>query len=68
MNEKILEFRKKSKEELRKISRDNTKSEEDIIIASVELAEKEFSEGIYYTTDEVLEKVFGQSRIQRTHI
>lgn len=63
MNEKILEFRKKSKEELRKISRDNTKSEEDIIIASVELAEKEFSEGIYYTTDEVLEKVFGQSRM-----
>ena len=61
MNEKILEFRKKSKEELRKISRDNTRSEEDIIIASVELAEKEFSEGIYYTTDEVLEKVFGQS-------
>ena len=61
MNEKILEYRKKSKDELRKISRDNTRNEEDIIIASVELAEKEFSEGNYYTTDQVLERIFGQS-------
>ena len=63
MEEKILEYRNKSKEELKKISRDSTRSEEDIIIASIELAEKEISEGIYYTTEQVLERIFGQSRM-----
>ena len=61
--EKIQKFRKMSKEELRSISQDDKKSEEDIIIASIELAEKEFEEGIYYTTNQVLEKIFGKSRM-----
>ena len=61
--EKIQQYRKKSKEELREIARDNSNNEEDIIIASIELAEKEFDEGIYYTTDQVLERVFGKSRM-----
>jgi len=58
---KIQEYRKLSKEELRKIARDNTRSEEDIIIASIELGEKEIADGNYFTTEEVLEHIFGKN-------
>ncbi len=61
--EKIQEFRKMSKEELRKIARDNTRSEEDIIIASIELGEKEIKDGNYFTTEEVLANIFGRNRM-----
>lgn len=59
--EKIQKFRKMSKEELRKISRDYTRSEQDIIIASIELGKKEIADGNYYTTQEVLEHIFGEN-------
>ena len=58
--EKIQKFRKMSKEELRKIARDNTKNEEDIIIASIELGRKEKKDGNYFTTEQVLENIFGR--------
>ncbi len=61
--EKIQKFRKMSKEELRKIARDNTKCEEDIIIASIELGEKEIKDGNYFTTEEVLTNIFGKNRM-----
>lgn len=59
--EKILMYRKMNKEELRKIARDYTGNEEDIIIASIELGKKELADGNYYTTEEVLEHIFGKS-------
>lgn len=59
--EKVQKFRKMSKEELRKIARDNTKNEEDIIIASIELGRKEKKDGNYFTTEQVLENIFGRN-------
>ena len=59
--EKIQKFRKMSKEELRKIARDNTRNEEDIIIASIELGRKEKKDGNYFTTEQVLENIFGRN-------
>ena len=59
--EKIQMYRKMSKEELRKIARDYTRSEEDITIASIELGEKEIADGNYFTTEEVLEHIFGKN-------
>ena len=58
--EKVQKFRKMSKEELRKIARDNTKNEEDIIIASIELGRKEKKDGNYFTMEQVLENIFGR--------
>ena len=58
--EKIQEYRKMSKDELRKISHDYTRSEEDIIIASIELGKKEKADAEYYTTKQVLERVYGR--------
>ena len=59
--EKIQKFRKMSKEELRKIARDNTRNEEDIIIASIELGRKEKKDGNYFTTEQVVENIFGRN-------
>jgi len=59
--EKIQMYRKMSKEELRKIARDYTRSEQDIIIASIELGRKEKADGNFYTTEQVLEHVFGRN-------
>ena len=53
--EKIQMYRKMSKEELRKIARDY------ITIASIELGEKEIADGNYFTTEEVLEHIFGKN-------
>lgn len=59
--EKIQMYKMMSKEDLRKIVRDNTLDEEDIIIASIELGEKDIADGDYYTTEEVLEHIFGKN-------
>lgn len=59
--EKIQKFRKMSKEELRKIARDYTRSEQDIIIASIELGRKEKADGNYSTTEQVIEHIFGRN-------
>ena len=59
--EKILMYKNMNKDNLRKIVRENTMSEEDIIIASIELGEKVIADGNYYTTEEVLENIFGKT-------
>lgn len=59
--EKILMYKNMNKDNLRKIVRENTMSEEDIIIASIELGEKDIADGKYYTTEEVLENIFGKT-------
>ena len=59
--EKILMYKNMNKDNLRKIVRENTMSEEDIIIASIELGEKDIEDGNYYTTEEVLENIFGKT-------
>lgn len=38
-------------------------TEKEIIIASVELGKRDKAEGRYYSTEEVLESVFGKNRM-----
>lgn len=60
--EKIQYFRNMTREELEKILEEEEKyTERDIVIASIELGERDFAEGNYYTTEEVLEHIFGKS-------
>ena len=63
--EKIKKFRKKTIEELMDILNNPCSSESDIIIASFEKQEKEEKMGIakYYTTEEVLKNIFGNSMV-----
>lgn len=61
--EKIECYRKKTIEELQKILDDPNSTEEDIIIATIEMQDKEEELGIavHYTTEEVLEHIFGKA-------
>ena len=63
--EKIKKFRKKTIEELMDILNNPCSSESDIIIASFEKQEKEEKMGIakYYTTEEVLNNIFGNNMV-----
>ena len=63
--EKIQAFRKKSIEELQEILDDQNSTEEDIVIASFEKHRKEDELGIsvYYTTEELLESIFGKDKV-----
>ena len=63
--EKIKCYRSKTIEELDEILNDPNSTEEDIVIASFEKAEKEDELGIsvYYTTEEVLESIFGRAKV-----
>lgn len=63
--EKILYYRSKTIKELQKIINNPNLAESDIIIASIELQHKEEENGIaeYYTTEEVLEEIFGKSNM-----
>ena len=62
---KIQAFRKKSIEELKEILNNPNSTEEDIVIASFEKHHKEDELGIsvYYTTEEVLEHIFGKVKL-----
>lgn len=51
--EKIQYYRQKTVEELRKIIRDETMDESDIIIASIELGNKNYELGNVHTFEEV---------------
>jgi len=63
--QKILAFRSKSIQELEEILNDPNSTEEDIIIATIEKQDKEEELGIaeYYTTEEVLEHIFGKAKM-----
>ena len=63
--EKVKLFRQKTIEELDEILNDPNSTESDIIIASFEKADKEDKLGIarYYTTEEVLEHIFGKTKV-----
>ena len=63
--EKIQYYRSKTVEELREILKNPDLSESDAIIASIEHNHKEDQLGIavYYTTEEVLESVFGKVKL-----
>lgn len=65
--EKIECYRKKTIEELKKIMDDPKSTEEDIIIATMEMQDKEEELGIaeYYTTEEVLEHIFGKPKMAK---
>lgn len=63
--EKILYYRSKTLEELEKLAYDYTLPESDAIIVAIEHNRKEEELGIakYYTTEEVMEHIFGQNRM-----
>lgn len=63
--EKIQYYRSKTIEELREILKNPDLPESDAIIASIEHNHKEDELGIavYYTTEEVLESVFGKVKL-----
>jgi len=63
--EKIQYYRNKTIEELRELAYDYTLPESDAIISAIELQHKEEELGIaeYYTTEEVLENIFGKNKM-----
>lgn len=63
--EKIKLYREKSIEELQEIMDDPNSTESDVVIASFEKHDKEEALGIavYYTTEEVLEHIFGEAKL-----
>ena len=62
--QKVELFRQKTIEELDEILNDPNSTESDIIIASFEKADKEeLGIAIHYTIEEVLEHIFGKSRM-----
>ena len=63
--EKIQYYRSKTIEELEEIVNDPNLPESDVIIATIEMQDKEEQLGIavHYTTEEVLEQIFGKSRM-----
>ena len=63
--EKIQSYRKKTIKELEDILSNPNSAVSDIMIATIELQEKEEQLGIvvHYTTEEVLGHIFGQNRM-----
>ena len=63
--QKIQYYRSKTIEELREILKNPNLPESDAIIATIELHHKEDELGIsvYYTTEEVLEHIFGKAKL-----
>lgn len=54
------DFRKMTREKLEQFL-DEEHTEREIIIASIELGKRDIAEGKYYTTEEVLEHIFGKN-------
>lgn len=54
------DFRKMTREELEQFL-DEEHTEREIITASIELGKRDIAEGKYYTTEEVLEHIFGKN-------
>ena len=63
--QKIQYYRNKTVEELEELVNDPNLPESDAIIATIELHHKEDELGIsvYYTTEEVLEHIFGKAKL-----
>ena len=63
--EKIQYYRSKTIEELEEILKNPNLPESDVIIASIEQQHKEEELGIavYYTTEEVMESIFGKAKL-----
>ena len=64
--ERIQYFRQMSREELQKVLDEEVKyTERDIVVASIELGRKDKAEGRFYTTEEVIEHIFGKNQMAR---
>jgi len=64
--ERIQYFRNMTREELEKVLDEEEKyTERDIVIASIELGKRDIAEGNYYTTEEVLESIFGKNSMAK---
>ena len=56
------EIKNKTRKQLEQILNEEEKyTEKDIIMASIELGERDLKDGNYYTSEEVLEHIFGQN-------
>lgn len=61
---KLEDFENMTREELEEFSNEEELHEEkEIIIASIELGKRDKAEGKYYSTEEVLEHIFGKNRM-----
>lgn len=63
--EKIAYYKTLSMEELERIADDPNSSISDMRIASIELGRKQFELGMYYSTDELMESIFGKDKLVR---
>lgn len=54
------DFKKMNRDELEQFLKEEH-TEKEIIIASIELGERDIAEGNYYTTEEVLQHIFGKN-------
>lgn len=61
---KLEDFENMTREELEEfLNEEELKEEKEIIIASIELGKRDKAEGKYYSTEEVLEHIFGKNRM-----
>lgn len=61
--EKIEYYKTLSMEELEKIADDPYVDISDMRIASVILTDKQFELGMWYTTEEIMEEIFGKNKM-----
>lgn len=65
-NEEKMEYYKTlSLEELEDILKDDKIEESDMLLASIVLTDKQYEQGMYYTTEEVMENIFGKNKLVR---
>ena len=61
---KLEDFENMTIEELEEfLNEEELHEEKEIIIASIELGKRDKAEGKYYSTEEVLEHIFGKNRM-----
>ena len=61
---KLEDFENMTREELEEfLNEEELNEEKEIIIASIELGKRDKAEGKYYSTEEVLEHIFGKNRM-----
>ena len=61
---KLEDFESMTREELEEfLNEEKLHEEKEIIIASIELGKRDKAEGKFYSTEEVLEHIFGKNRM-----
>ena len=61
---KLEDFESMTREELKEfLNEEKLHEEKEIIIASIELGKRDKAEGKFYSTEEVLEHIFGKNKM-----